>query len=216
MKDDKMLRAVFSNIPISFLTELKKYRTKNSFVRVQYRGRSGRRDAGGSVSLKNAKRFTLYIHGRESDSNYISRDEHCKITNTQSNRINELVQILKEKMNSIQSIHDGYFRQLKDKNEFISNLESSINTRDMKLFDLQNKYDELQKQHNNLKHVSDCADTVLDERFKAIVKLEKDNHALQVALTKEENTRHELISEKNDEITELLKTIRTLSKYLDY
>ena len=167
MKDDKMLRAVFSNIPISFLTELKKYRTKNSFVRVQYRGRSGRRDSGGSVNLKNAKRFTLYIHGRENDCNYISRDKHFEILSATT----------------------------KDQLETIRSLETK---------------------YNNLKHVSDCADTVLDERFKAIVKLEKDNHALQVALTKEENTRHELISEKNDEITELLKTIRTLSKYLDY
>ena len=142
MKDDnKMLRAVFSNMPISFLSELKKYRTKNSLVRVQYRGRSGRRDSGGSVSLKNAKKFTLYIHGRENDSNYMLRDKHFEILSKslkgERDQISDLEseikslhlscnryeKALKEKMDSIQSIHDGYSRQLKDKREIYENLQ---------------------------------------------------------------------------------------------
>ena len=128
-KSEEQLRAVFSNIPISLLSELKKYRTKNSLVRVQYRGRSGRRDSGGSVSIKNnAKKFTLYIHGRSDDFKYMLRDEHFKISKVQSDKIYELKQALKEQMDSIQSIHDGYSRQLKDKNEVINNLDKTNQT----------------------------------------------------------------------------------------
>lgn len=87
MSTKKDQKVVFSCLPISLLKTLKEHHNPRSSIRIQYRGRTGVRDSGGSVNLKdNAKRFSIYLHCKCSDRKYISYDKHWESIQSLKNR----------------------------------------------------------------------------------------------------------------------------------